>query len=342
MIMEKLFKPFEELVIKWKKISRDEFFIVRLRLTFYYSITAIIILGGSSFLLYQTILSNFSVSILADKRIDPFLSQIIIDRTQDILLNRFLTVDIIIIFIIIILGFFLTHKTLAPIKTNMQKQKRFIADASHELRTPTAVIISGLEVNLENKKLDLNGAKKTLENTLNEMRDFSKLSNNLLDLSKYSVSASMKYSPIHIGELLKSISEKNKNLANLKDINIETEIEPEKIISGNEIALSRVFYNILDNAIKYTPHGGTILVTGKTDAKKYVVAIKDNGIGISKDIIEKVFDPFFRGDASRSTEGAGLGLTLVKKIIDNHKGIISIKSEESKGSSVIISLPLAS
>ena len=100
----------------------DEFFVARLRLTLYYSITAIIILGGSSFLLYNTILSNFSDSILADRRIDPYLSQIIIDRTQDILLNRFLTIDIIIIFLIIVLGFFLTHKTLEPIKTNMQKQ----------------------------------------------------------------------------------------------------------------------------------------------------------------------------------------------------------------------------
>jgi len=341
--MEKLYKQFGELVTKWKKTSlTDEFFVARLRLTLYYSITAIIILGGSSFLLYNTILSNFSDSILADRRIDPYLSQIIIDRTQDILLNRFLTIDIIIIFLIIVLGFFLTHKTLEPIKTNMQKQKRFIADASHELRTPIAVIMSGLEVNLDNKKLDFNLAKKTLEKTLDEMRDFSKLSNNLLDLSKYDMPTEKKHKIVLIGELLKSIVEKNENLSKLKDINLETKIDTNSSILGNEIELSRVFYNILDNAIKHTSHGGKIIVSGKISADKYLITISDNGTGISKDIIDKIFDPFFRGDTSRSTEGAGLGLTLSKKIIDNHKGTISIKSEENKGTSVIISLPLAS
>src|SRR3989344_4906529 len=101
----------------------DEFFIARLRLTFYYSLTAVIILGGSSILLYNTILSNFSQSILEEGILDPQLSKLIINRAQDILLSRFLTIDGIIVFFIIILGFLLTHKTLQPIKLNMQKQK---------------------------------------------------------------------------------------------------------------------------------------------------------------------------------------------------------------------------
>ena len=70
--------------------------------------------------------------------------------------------------------------------------------------------------------------------------------------------------------------------------------------------------------------------------------MSDSGSGIPKDIIDKIFDPFFRGDKSRSTEGAGLGLTLSKKIIENHKGIISVKSAENKGTSVVITLPIAS
>ena len=93
----------------------------------------------------------------------------------------------------------------------MQKQKRFIADASHELRTPIAVVISGLEVNLNNKKLDLAGAKKTLENTLTEMKEFSKLSNDLLDLSKYDSRKQDGYESINIDNLVKTIAEKNKN-----------------------------------------------------------------------------------------------------------------------------------
>jgi len=341
--MEQSYKRFAEWVTRWKTNNlQDEFFKARLRLTFYYSLTAIIILGGSSIILYNTILSNLTQSILTDGRIDPFLSGIIIDRAQDILLNRFLTIDLMIIFFIIILGFFLTHKTLAPIKSNMQRQKRFIADASHELRTPIAVMISGLEVNLNNNKLDLVGAKKTLESTLSEMREFSILSNNLLDLSKYDMRIQTKHESVLISELLKSIVEKNKNLAGFKEINIEAKVDSDVTILGNKIELSRVFYNILDNAIKYTPHDGKILISDKVASNKYIVNITDTGAGISKDIIDKIFDPFFRGDKSRSTEGAGLGLTLVKKIIENHKGTISIKSAENKGTSVIINLPIAS
>lgn len=343
MTMEKLYKPFVEWVTRWKANHKaDDFFYARLRLTFYYSITAIVILGGSSIVLYNTILSNLTASIQANVFLDPHISQLIIDRAQDILLNRFLTIDLILILFIVVLGFLVTHKTLAPIKLNMLKQKRFIADASHELRTPIAVIISGLEVNLENKNLNFDSAKKTLENTLSEMRDFSKLSNNLLDLSKYDMQTKTKYEPVDIGELVNHIVNNNKNLASFKEITIEAKIKTGTVVSGNKIELSRVFYNILDNAIKYTPHGGKISISDKISLSKYILTISDNGAGIPKDIIDKIFDPFFRGDVSRSTEGAGLGLTLSKKIIENHKGTISIKSEENKGTSVIISIPCTS
>jgi signal transduction histidine kinase len=339
--MEKLSKQFVELVTKWKINHRaDEFFVARLRLTFYYSLTAIIILGSSSILLYNIILSNLSQSIREESILDPRIAQAIIDRTQDILLNRFLTIDIILIFLIVVLGFLLTYKTLEPIKSNMQKQKRFIADASHELRTPIAIMISGLEVNLNNKKLDFIEAKKTLESTLAEMREFSKLSNNLLDLSKYDTQA--EYKAVSINELVKSIVEKNKSLAQIKNINIVAKIESPAIVQGNKIELSRVFFNILDNAIKYTPSGGKILISDKIVSNKYIVIISDSGRGIGEDILSKIFNPFFRGDEARSTDGAGLGLTLAKKIIENHKGTISIKSQVNKGTNVIISLPISS
>ena len=343
MTMGKLYKRFVELVTRWKVNYRpDEFFSARLRLTFYYSLTAIVILGGSSVVLYNTILSNLTASIEANVFLDPHISQLIIDRAQDILINRFMTIDLILVFFVIVLGFLVTHKTLAPIKLNMLKQKRFIADASHELRTPIAVIISGLEVNLENRNLNFESAKRTLENTLVEMQDFSKLSNNLLDLSKYDMPTKTKYESIDISELISHIVEKNKSLAGFKYITIEAKIRPRTIVLGNNIELSRVFYNILDNAIKYTPHGGKISIFDKISLNKYVLTISDSGAGIPKEIIAKIFDPFFRGDVSRSTEGAGLGLTLARKIIENHKGTISIKSEEKKGTSVIISVPCTS
>ena len=218
--MGKLFKQFEESAIKWKNsFNRDEFFVARVRLTFYYSLTAVVILGSSSVILYNTILSNLAQSINENILIDPDLSQVILDRAQDILFNRFLVIDITLVFFIVILGFLLTQKTLKPIKSNMEKQKRFIADASHELRTPIAVVISGLEVTLTNKNLDLPGAKKTLENTLTEMREFSVLSNHLLDVSKYNAKVKFKYENIKHQNHKLSIKEVRMNkLKKLKEI----------------------------------------------------------------------------------------------------------------------------
>jgi len=342
MTIQKLYKQFVESVTKWKANNKtDEFFSARVKITFYYSLTAVIILGASSVMLYNTILSNLNQSIL-DSIPDVSISQAIVDIAQDILLNRFLTIDILIIFLVVVLGFLLTRKTLAPIKANMQKQKRFIADASHELRTPIAVIISGLEVNLNNKNLTLESAKKTMEDTLSEMREFSKLSSNLLDISKYDTPIKTEYEPIKINELLKSIIEKNKIIIKDRGLKIETRIDSDAVIDGNKIELERVFYNILDNAIKYNKTDGNIFVSDKVSLNKYIVTISDDGCGISKDIINKIFDSFFRGDISRNTAGAGLGLTISKKIIENHKGTISIKSQENKGTSVIISLPISS
>ena len=341
--MEKLYKLFEELAIKWKiKPKNDEFLVARLKLTLYYSLTAMAILVVSSVILYNTILSNFSQSISGNIFLSSDVAQAIIDKAQDILLNRFMTIDAVILFIIIILGFLLTEKTLHPIKNNMEKQKRFIADASHELRTPIAVVISGLEVNLNNKKLDLSEAKKTLENALVEMKEFSKLSNSLLDISKYDTKVEKNYEPILIDEFLKKIVEKDKNLTQIKNINFESEIESSAIIKGDKNELSRVLFNVIDNAIKYTKEGGKIFLSSKISADKYIITISDNGIGIPQNILGKIFDPFFRADTSRNTEGAGLGLTLSKKIVENHKGTISVKSEENKGTRVIISLPISS
>ena len=343
MIMQKLYKQFEAWVTKWKiNNTFDEFFVARIRLTFYYSITALIILGVSSIILYNTILSNLSESILEDNRFNPQIARFIIDRTQDILISRFLTINFILIICIIVLGFFLSQKTLKPIKSNMEKQKRFIADASHELRTPIAVIISGLEVNLNNKKLDDVLARKVLEDTLVEVRDLSVLTNNLLDISKYDTQKQIEYEILNISDLVKEIVGKMVNLANDKNIIIETNINSLEKVRGNKIALGRVVSNILDNAIKYSETGGLVQISEKISLNRYILKVNDNGKGISKNILNKIFDPFFRGDISRNKSGAGLGLALSKKIIEDHRGTISIKSELNKGTTVIISLPLFS
>jgi two-component system sensor histidine kinase CiaH len=345
MTMEKSYRRFVEWVTKWKINERiDEFFEARVGLAFYYLVTAVIILGGSSIITYNAVLSNLTQYIMS-RNFDPNVARIILDNARIILLNRFLTIDSLIILSTVLIGFFLTNKTLKPIKFHMQRQKRFIADASHELRTPIAVVISGMEVALNNKNLDFSSAKKTLEESLEEMRELSELCTNLLDISRYEnfYRLNLKYEKIRIDEKLKNISEKTRDAsAKLKGVKMEIKIEPDALVWGNRIELARVFYNIFDNAIKYTPSGGKISVLGEKKINKYQIIINNTGPIIPKEALEKIFDPFFRTEESRHTKGAGLGLTLARRIVEGHKGSISMRSKEQEGTHAIISLPLTS
>lgn len=321
----------------------DDFFKVRLKLTILYTLTASVVIAGYSFVLYEILLSDFTISI-RDKLygLNPNVSDLIIKRTADMLQGRLLIIDITILSIVVMFSFFLTKKTLSPIRDNIEKQKRFVADASHEMRTPIAVMISGLEVSLRNKNLDLESAKQTLIETLEEMKDFSKLSSHLLDISRYDAGVQVNFENIDLAKIVEEVVQKIKVLAEAKKINITCDMEADTMIKGNSMELSRVFLNLLHNSIKYTEAGGTITVVGNKRNKKYLVTITDTGVGMNKDLIDRVFIPFVQGDLSRSLGGAGLGLTLAKRIVENHKGIVQIQSEIGKGTVVTVSLPLTS
>lgn len=346
--MENLLKQFEESVIKLKtKYKADEFLVARLRLISIYTGTTAIIIGGFSLALYKILISNFRDSLQGSVLgIDHRMAVLIMEQTRDILKNRIIALDILILFFVIIVSFLLTYETLQPIKENMRRQKRFIADASHELRTPVAVVISGLEVALRNKNLDLQTAQKTLEETLSEMKILSELSNDLLLVSKQDVINKNKYLPIDVQKILNDVVEKMQFLAKEKNIQIVSdlhikfdEVKMQKII-GNSSEISRVFYNILNNAIFYSNENGIIKINDEILRNNYIVRIVDNGKGIDEVSLGKIFEPFFQADASRNSSGAGLGLTISQKIMKNHKGKIEIKSELGKNTEVSIIFPL--
>ncbi len=340
--MEKLYKQFVGWVTKFKiRLNADEFLDAHLKLIIIYASTVILIIAGFSVALYNSLLSNFATSIKDSIfALDPRIINLILDRTRDILLNRILVIDAIIVVFVLVVSIFLTKETLGPIKINMEKQKRFIADASHELRTPIAIVISGLEVALRNKDLDLEKAKKIIKSTLNEMRDFSSLSDHLLNISKHDSNKKEMYKAVLFSQLIKTISAKMQPIADKKDVHIKTNIIVEASVFGDDIELGRVLYNVLNNAITYSKEGGNIYVDGYIHKKNYVVVVKDEGVGMPKKVLDNVFEAFFRGDHSRNTSGAGLGLTLAKQIIESHKGTIQIKSEEGKGTEVIMTVPI--
>lgn len=334
-MFKNLNKKFEAWITRWKTVNNiDDFLAARIRLTFLYTISMVVILVISNIVLYHMVADHLA-------GLGASIPNMYADSTLNDLFNHFLMVDAILLFLSPILGFLLSRKTLQPIKDNLQKQRRFIIDASHSLRTPIEVMISGLESSLHNKELNLALAKRVLENTLNEMRDFSNISNNLLDISKYGASAQIDYEIIYIGELVRYIIEKNSNLAQAKDINIETKIGSSVTVWGNKIELSRVLYNILDNAINYIPPNGTVSISDEVVSDKYVLTISDDGDGIPKKIINEIFNSSTVNSALKDANGKEFGLSLSKTIIENHKGTLSIESKENKGTTVTITLPVS-
>jgi len=242
-----------------------------------------------------------------------------------------------------VVGYFLAGKTLKPIEESLEEQKRFVADASHELRSPLTALKTSMEVALRDKKMSLAEAKKVIKSNLEDIDSLQFLSNNLLSLANFqSNSHNLVFREIDIAEVVKNAYRKILPLAKEKNIEIRIEVR-KQILPANQESLEEMMVIFLDNAVKYTPSGGKVSINTKTNKKHLLIEIKDTGIGIDPKDLPHIFDRFYRADASRTKEkvaGFGLGLSLAKRIIEIHKGSVEVASILGKGSNFIIRLPL--
>lgn len=239
-------------------------------------------------------------------------------------------------------SYFLAGRTLRPIQEMVDEQKRFIADASHEFKTPLTSLRSEIEVGLRDKALSLNTSRELLGSNLEEVIRLQELTDRLLilakngnysfaDYSTFELDSSMKYALKHLSGLIKK-----------KNVKIVTNFERVKF-NGAYDRITEAFIIFVDNAIKYSKNGGTIQLSISKKLNFAVITIKDYGIGIANKDIPHIFERFFRSDNSRSknkVSGFGLGLSIADKIIKAHKGTISLVSELDKGTEFKIKLPL--
>lgn len=211
-------------------------------------------------------------------------------------------------------------------------RKRLVSDISHEIRTPLNVLQNNLEAMID-------GVFPVTSDRLSGLNDeivrFGKLLNNL-DILKEFESESMKLSfhALKLDQLLENLMAELTMEAESKNITLVFSKESEKsyIVSGDEDNLKQVFFNLIHNAIKFTGKKGEVSVNLYSRNKKIHVEIKDNGMGISSDDVPYIFERFYRGDKSRhEIEGNGIGLTIVKNILDFHSASIDVKSKEGEG-----------
>lgn len=258
------------------------------------------------------------------------------DRIRDnlILLNGF-------IFIVAgAAGYFLAGRTLRPIKIMVDEQNQFISSASHELRTPIATMRAEMESSLMEKDISDKEARTLISSNLEELTTLQNLTNNLLRIAQiHSKGAVSKTEILSLQELVSIAIKKLAPLAKQKDITISSEIGVHKVM-GDKPSLTELFVILLDNAIKYSPEKSQIRLQSKKEKSSVSVFIRDEGIGITKKDVPRVFERFYRADKARNKDGYGLGLSIAKKIVETHNGTITVTSKENKGTTFTVTLPL--
>jgi signal transduction histidine kinase len=225
-----------------------------------------------------------------------------------------------------------------------QHKSELLANMSHELRTPLNAILGFSEVLLERMFGDLNERQEEyLRDILTSGQHLLALINDILDLSKVEAGRmDLGLEDFSLRDALKHGQMMLRERASNHGITLSLEIEPDlDVIHADERKVKQVVFNLLSNAVKFTPDGGRIDVSARRDRDDAVVAVHDNGIGISPEDQQRLFEEFRQvGQVSRQVEGTGLGLALSRKLIELHAGRIEVASEVGVGSTFTVKLPI--
>lgn len=239
-------------------------------------------------------------------------------------------------------GYILAGITLSPIKKMIDEQNRFITDASHELRTPITSLKSEIEVYLRGKNHNEKESKQLAKSNLEEVNNLQTLSDSLLELAQYQKSPSQQaFTSVSLLNIVEKAEKKLQNIAKQKNIMIYVKMVNLKVM-GDEESLTQLFGILLDNAIKYSPQNTKVTINAVKIDGFVKITIKDEGMGITEKDIPQIFDRFYRADNSRTKQdvaGYGLGLSIAKKIIADHKGSIRVSSTLNKGTTFTLELP---
>jgi two-component system sensor histidine kinase CiaH len=271
------------------------------------------------------------------KEIESTINEIKFNTTINILL-----IDIFCALLAALLSYYLSGQTLKPILETVEKQKHFIADASHELKTPLTVLKTEAEVMARSKNATQEEYKDFANSVVYEVDRLTNLTNNLLTIAKSDGNAqALKSENLNLVETSREVMESMKNIAKEKKINLEFKSPIEKLeVFINKSRLEELVSIFIDNAIKYNKENGSIIVEIENQEKP-ALKIKDTGIGIAKENQEKIFDRFTRVSEDRNQKGFGLGLSIAKQICEENGIEIKVESEIEKGTTVNLIFPIS-
>lgn len=241
----------------------------------------------------------------------------------------------------VVASYVLSRKTLKPIILSWNKQTEFVQNASHELRTPLTIIQAKQELLLDEPQAKIIDKVEEINTSINETRRMARLVKDLMQLAKADSNKVELYKEItDIDGLIKEVTKPFIEMAEVQNKKFNLDLKYGKSINIDKNKIHQVLVIILDNSLKYTEAGNEITVSTYEKDSKFVLDIKDTGIGISEDGIAHIFDRFYREDKARSREtgGSGLGLSIASHIVELHGGSIKAMHNGPKGTIIEIKL----
>jgi heavy metal sensor kinase len=237
------------------------------------------------------------------------------------------------------------NELLERVDQSFERQRRFMSDASHELRTPAAILRGESEVALSRTERPAEEYRESLAVLHAEAQRLTQIVEDLFTLTRADA-GQYPLSPheFYLDELVADCTHAARSLASAKQINLTCEVPEELPIRADEALLRRMILNLLDNAIKYTPAGGRVTVSCGRSGAEYALSVTDSGEGIPADLQARVFERFFRVDKARTRSehdggGAGLGLSIARWIAEAHHGRLILERSDSNGSTFSALLP---
>jgi len=232
------------------------------------------------------------------------------------------------------------NEMLSRLARTIEEMRQFTASISHELRTPLSILRGEAEVALMQAKTE-HDYRRLISSQLEEFDRLTRMINQLLTLARAEAGEiPIEHKPVDLRRLAQSLADQMAPVAEARGVTLRTDCDQRGVIvSGDASWLQRVILNLVDNAIKFTPDGGTIIVGVQAGETGGVFEVQDTGSGIPAESVPRIFERFYQADPARSERGAGLGLSLVKWVVDQHGGTIEVTSQPGDGSRFRVVLP---
>lgn len=320
-----------------RRLFGDAFFVTRLRLAGMYFIGGSIAITVGWVLGYLARAQFYKIAVAEN---GDAVFQAIDALEKELLVQR-----IVIIVLFALVAYYLTELALRPIRRTAELQKRFVAVVSHELRTPLTIMKNGTEVLLRNTSaVSKERAVAALSSNLEEVNRLSETIQFLLTFSELQNRRPRELPDIvALADIIESATPAFIEECASAGIRFDTSYAPGKYaVRGNAIALAGLLDNLVKNAMRHTPRGGSVLIALKDSSSHVTLAVSDTGTGIAPEDMPFIFEPYYRGKNAHTRSGqggVGLGLSIVKEIADLHRATVQVATGPSEGTVFTVSFP---